>query len=165
MEGYPAPQPHADGRDLVLKACALVRPGHPDADAVLSALAAHVKSRQRADDPLLETRDIGPHIGPPPLQVEHDISHPLAGPVIGELSAAPGLEHRKAGIEQVGGLAAGPGGIERGMFQQPDHFRRLLCGDIRDPCLHGLDGRQIGHRRIGYQPLYGAAVGGARECR
>ena len=75
---------------------------HPDADAILAPFASHVEGRQRPDDPLLEPRHIGPYIRPPPLQVEHDIGHPLAGAVIGELAAAAGIEQRKAGIEQVG---------------------------------------------------------------
>ena len=90
VERHPAPQPDADGGDLVLKAGALVRPRDPDADAVLAPFAANIEGRQRPDDPFLEARDIGPHVGPPPLQVEHHIGHPLAGAVIGELAATAG---------------------------------------------------------------------------
>ena len=39
-------QPDADGGDLVLAAGALVGPAHPDADAVLAPLAAHVEGRR-----------------------------------------------------------------------------------------------------------------------
>ena len=102
VERHPAPQPHADGGDLVLETLALVRPSHPDADAILAPLAAHVEGCERPDDPFLQTRHIGPHVRPPALQVEHHIGHPLAGAVIGDLPAAPGGKHRKAGIEQVG---------------------------------------------------------------
>ena len=113
VERHPAPQPHADGGDLVLTVRALVRPAHPDADPVLAPFAAHVEGRQCPDDPLLEAGHIGAHVGPPPLQVEHHIGHPLAGAVIGELAATPGGKDRKAGVQQVGGLAAGAGGVER----------------------------------------------------
>src|SRR3981081_779926 len=67
VERDPAPQPYADGGDLVFEAWALVRPADPDADAILAPLAAHVEGGQRPDDPFLETSHIGPHVGPPPL--------------------------------------------------------------------------------------------------
>src|SRR6185312_9424831 len=87
MERYPAPQPHADRGDLVLKAIALVRPLHPDAYSVLASLAAHVEGGQRPDDPFFQRRDISADIRAPALQIEHDIGHALAGPVVGQLAA------------------------------------------------------------------------------
>src|ERR1700730_4280052 len=93
MERHPALQPHADGGDLVFKTRTLVGPFHPDPDAILAPLAAHVESGKGADDPFLQARYIGPHVRPPPLQVEHRIGHPLAGAVIGELSASGRTEH------------------------------------------------------------------------
>src|SRR4051794_29566471 len=107
VERHPAPQPDADRRDLVLVAGAFVRPRDPNADAVLAAFAAHIEGGERADDPFLEAGDIGPHVWPPPFQVEHDIGDPLAGTVIGELAAAAGLVHRKTRLEQVAWFAAG----------------------------------------------------------
>jgi hypothetical protein len=101
------PWKDADCRDLVFEPLTLVGPGYPDADAILAPLARHVESRQRPDDPPFKRSDIGTHVGLSPFQVEHDIDHPLAGAVIGELSASPALKDRKAGIEQIGGLAAG----------------------------------------------------------
>ena len=165
VERHPAPQPHADGGDLVFMARALVRPLDPDADPVLAALAAHVEGRERPDDPFLEARDIGPHVGPPSLQVEHHIGHPLAGAVIGELAAAPGREQRKTGVEQVGIPAAGSGGVERGVFQQPDQFGGLMGRNRRDSRLHGRHGLRIGHRRVRDQPFDRAAAGRARKRR
>lgn len=53
VERHPATDADADGCDLVLGAVALVRPAHPDADAVLALLAAQVEGGQRADDPAL----------------------------------------------------------------------------------------------------------------
>ena len=165
MERDPAPQPDADRGDLVLMAGALVRPPDPDADAILAALAAHVEGRQRPDDPFLEARHIGPHVGLPSLQVEHHIGHALAGAVIGELAAAPGGEQRKTGVEQVGIPAAGAGGVERGVLQQPDQFGGLVGGDGGDARLHGRHGLQIGHRRVRDQPFHRATAGRAREGR
>src|ERR1700733_10259186 len=109
VERDPAPQPHADGRDLVLEARALVRPGYPNADAILAALPPHVERRQGLDDPLFEAGDIGPHIRPSSFKVEHDVGHALARTMVGELSATPGVEYREARIAQVLGLAAGAG--------------------------------------------------------
>src|SRR5262249_48029134 len=88
MEGHPAAQPHADSGDLVLVTVALVGALDPNADAVLAPLAAYVELHQRADDPFLQTRHIGAHVGAAALQVEHHIGHALAGAVIGELPAA-----------------------------------------------------------------------------
>ena len=53
--------------------------------------------------------DVGAHVAEAPLHVEHDIGDPLAGSVIGELAAAPGPVHGKAGgCQQVVGLALVP---------------------------------------------------------
>ena len=71
---------------------ALVRPAHPDADAVLAPLAAHVEGGERADDPFLQRRDEAAHVRAAALEVEHHIGHALAGPVIGELAAAAGRD-------------------------------------------------------------------------
>src|SRR6476620_3935048 len=111
VERHPAPQPHADGGDLVFKAWSLVAPIYPDADAILAPFALHVESRQRPNNPFLKASHISPHVGPPPPQVEHYVGHPLAGAVIGELPTAPGGKHRKAGIEQVSEFAAGSGSV------------------------------------------------------
>ena len=59
VQRHPARDADADGGDLVLVAAALVRPPHPDADAVLAPLAADVEGRQRPDQPFLERGDIG----------------------------------------------------------------------------------------------------------
>ena len=165
VERYPAPQPHADGGDLVLESLALVRPADPDADAILPPLAAHIEGRERPDDPFLEPRHIGAHVGPPQLQVEHDIGDPLAGAVIGDLAAAPGGKHRKARIEQVGRLAAGAGGVERGVFQQPDQFARPVVPDIGGAGFHGRDRLGVGDRCVRYPPFDRPGAGGACERR
>src|ERR1700739_2300942 len=67
VERHPALQPDANGRDLVLEAVTLVRPLHPDADAVLAPLAADVEGEEGADDPFLEACDIGADVRPSPL--------------------------------------------------------------------------------------------------
>src|SRR5262245_20692106 len=113
MEGDPALQADTDGGDLVLVAGALVRPPDPDPDAILAPLAADVEGDQRPDDPFLETCDIGADIGSPALQVEHHIGDPLARPMIGDLTSAPGGEQGEARVEQVARLAAGSRRIER----------------------------------------------------
>src|SRR5260370_40595396 len=85
--------------------------------------------------------------------------------MIGELAAATGRKQRKTGVEQVCGSAAGPGGVDRGMFQQPDELWRLLRGDIGNPRLHGGHSFGIGHRRVGYPPFDRAAACRARKGR
>src|SRR4029078_13200315 len=70
VERHPTPQAHADRSDLVLKACALVGPLDPDPDTILAPFAAHVEGGEGADDPFLQTGDIGAHVRPSPLQIE-----------------------------------------------------------------------------------------------
>ena len=165
MKRHPTPQPHTEGCNLVFEPRALVRPFHPDTDPILAPLAPHIEGFQGADDPLLETSDIGSHVRPPTLQIEHHIGHPLARAVIGELPAAPRSKHREAGVEQVTGLAAGARGIERGVFQQPHQFGRFMGRYRRDTRLHGRHGVEIGHRRVGNPPFDRATAGRAREGR
>src|SRR6478752_7416787 len=47
VQRHPALQPHADRRDLVFMAVALVRTAHPDADPPVAPLAADVEGCQR----------------------------------------------------------------------------------------------------------------------
>ena len=76
------------------------------------------------------------------------IGDALARPVIGVLPAAAGLEHRQpVRIEQVGGVRAGPGGVERRMLEQPHQLWRGAVADRRDPPLHFRDGLLVGSRR------------------
>ena len=65
VERHPAPQPHADGGDLVFMARPLVRPVDPDPDAILAPFAPDIEGRERADDPGLQARHIGPHVRAP----------------------------------------------------------------------------------------------------
>ena len=124
VERNPALDPDADRRDLVLASDAFVRPLHPDADSILAPLAGYAERRERADDPFFERGDEPAHIRAAALEVEHDIDHPLAGAVIGELAAAPGRMDGKARLDQLLGLGAGAGGVERGMLDQPDELGR-----------------------------------------
>ena len=136
---------------------ALVRSPHPHPDAVLAPFALHVEGCKRADDPLLEAGDIGAHVRPAPLEIEHHVSDALARSMIGQLPAAPGGEQWKARLQEVGLLAAGAGGVERGMFQQPDQFRRAARGNGFRPRLHCGKSFRIGHRGVGNPPFYGGA--------
>ncbi len=87
---------------------ALVGALHPDADAILAPLAAHVEGVQRADDPVLQRRDEDPEVALAAVEVEHDIGHPLARPVIGHLPAAAGLEDGESRIDTPSALAEVP---------------------------------------------------------
>ena len=150
VERHPAPHPHADGGDLVFRHLAvparfLVGTRDPDADPVLADLAPDVEQRQRRDDPGLQRRDIGAHVLAAAVEVEHRIGDALAGAVIGELPAAPGLEHRKTRIDQVLRFCRRAGGIKRRMLDQPDQFGGAPLGDVGDARLHEGDGVGIGH--------------------
>ncbi len=150
VKAHPAPQPDADGGDLVLGRRPVgerrtIRPHHPDADAVLAPLTAHVEGGKRADDPLLERRDEGADILAPALEVEHHIRDPLAGAVIGVFAAAPGGKDREAvGLDQVLDAGAGAGRVERRMLDQPDHLAGGTTADRIGPRLHEGKGVGIG---------------------
>ncbi len=64
--------------------------------------------------------------------------------MVGELAAAPGLEHwQPIRIQQVGGFGRDPGGVERRMFEQPDQLTRLARRDGGGAGLHRLDSLRI----------------------
>src|SRR5205807_375198 len=92
----PVAHPDADRGDLVLAAIGAAGANHPYADAAIAPLAPDIEPRQRADHPLLEPPYMAAHVAPVIVQVEHDIGHPLSGPVIGALPAAAGLKDRQA---------------------------------------------------------------------
>ena len=141
VQRRPAPHAHADGGDLVLGRFAqrrrrLVGPRDPDADPVLARLADDVERLQRLDQPAFERGHIGAHVGPAALEVEHDISDPLPGSVIGELAAASGAMDRKTGFDEVAVLGARAGGVERRMLDEPDAFGRVAARDRLGARLH-----------------------------
>ena len=144
-----------------------VRPRHPDADAILAALAFNVELGQRADDPVFQRRDEGAHILAPPLEVEHDIGHALAGPVIGVFAAAAGLVDRQpVGLDQVGKFRAGACRIERRMLDQPDQLllpcpSRIVGGAL----LHEGDGKSIVDKSRLDPPFDGRRPGAGMERR
>src|SRR5690606_9513875 len=86
VEGDPAAHPHADGGNLVLAPVM----GDPDADPSCAPLALQVEAGEGADDPFLQIMDIAPDVLAAVLEVQHRISHPLAGPVIGVLPTPAG---------------------------------------------------------------------------
>jgi hypothetical protein len=146
---------NTDGGDLVLEAAAFVRPSHPDADAVLAPLPTHVERGECADDPFLERRHKAAHVRPAPAQVEHHISHALAGAVVGHLPPAAAVEDGEACLDQLFRLGAGAGSVKRRVFQQPDQLVRAAGGDRRRARLHGRDSLLIGHERVAYPPFGG----------
>jgi hypothetical protein len=154
VQRHPLAHANTDGGDLVLVAVAFVGTPHPDADAVVAPLAAHIECSKRLDDPLLQGADEHAHVRLSPVEVEHHISHALAGPVIGELSAAADLVYREPRLDQVFRPGAGAGGVERGMLQQPDLFGRAAVGDRGHPLVHGGECRLVRHRGIAHAPLH-----------
>ena len=82
--------------------------------------------------------------GPRLLEIEHDISNPLARAVIGQLTSAAGFVHRKTRIDHVGRIRTGAGGVERRVLEQPDEFGSPSCGDRGGPGFHFGDGIVIG---------------------
>src|SRR5690606_4741918 len=117
VEAYPAAHLDPDGGDLVLAGPAAAgvvqaRPLDPDADAAVADLALDVEAGEGPDDPGLQPADEGAHVPAAPVQVQHHIGDPLAGPVIGVLAAAAALEDWKTlRIQQIGGPGRDPGGV------------------------------------------------------
>ena len=160
VQRHPLLHADADGGDLVLVAVTLVRPAHPDADAVLAPLAAHVECGERADDPFLQRGDETAHVRPAPAQVEHDIGHALARSVIGELAAAPGLVHGEAGGEHVLRLGAGAGGIKGWVLKKPDQLGGTARGNRGGALVHDGQRLRIGDRPIAHAPFHRRQIRG-----
>ena len=124
----PAADPDADRGDLVLgdfaRRRAACRGARPRRRPGPCASRPRRRTPQRLDQPAFERRHIGAHVRPAALEVEHDIGDPLARPVIGELPAAAGAIDRKARVDEVLGLGAGPGGVERRDARRARRARR-----------------------------------------
>ena len=98
-------------------------------------------------------RDEGTHIGPPALEIEHHIGHPLSRPVIGVFAAAAGRVHLEpVGRNQVLGLGAGAGRVERRMLNQPDQLVGLARGNAPGLRFHEGHGFRVGGQSLRYPP-------------
>jgi len=84
-----------------------------------AALAFDVEASQRPDKPFLQSCDEGADIVRATVEIDHHVSHALAGTVIGELAAASGFVDRKAGLDELVRLGAGAGSVERRVLEQP----------------------------------------------
>src|SRR5579885_3565777 len=106
VEAHPVPHPDANRGDLVVRQFTagpvrLLWARDPDADEALAAARLHAKPCERRNDPALEAADEGAWIRRAPVQVEHDVNHPLARPMIGELAAAPAFNNREARLQKI----------------------------------------------------------------
>ena len=163
MQRHPLLHADAERGDLVLVAFAFVRALHPDTDAILAPLAAHVESGQGADDPSFQSGDEAAQVRPAPPEINHHIADALAGAMIGHLAAAAALVNREAGVQDVGEVGAGAGGIKRRVLDQPDQLRRLAIGDRFDARLHDRQRIRIGDGRIADAPFHRRHTGGCRH--
>ena len=154
VETHPPAQLHADGGDLVFsRARRGRRPVHPYAHSVASTLAGHSQTVQGGDDPCLETGDKRPGVAASNAQVEHDVGHPLARPVVGELPAASAAKDVKSvRRQQIGRLGRDSGGIQRRMFEEPDELFGLAQSDGLSVPFHGLHGGQVRRQPRRHRP-------------
>ena len=98
--------------------------------------------------------DVAADVAAAAVQVEQDIGHELARPVIGVLpAAAAGIDRKAGGIEQIGRLCADTRCIKRGMLQQPNEFGRMTGANGLGARLHLSDGEVIRHRSGAEPPL------------
>ena len=149
--GDPMAHPHADRGDLGL---ATFRRLDPHADPPGPPAGLDAEPGEGADHPLLEPVDVAAQVAAAPLEVEQNVGHPLAGPMIGEATAAAGLEHREAvRIEELGRVGAGAGGIKRRVLEQPDELARPTGADRLDPFLHRRHRQGVGHEVARPAPL------------
>ena len=98
-----------------------------------------------------------------PVQVEHDIGHSLARPVISEFPAPPGAEHGKAlGQHEVDVAGAGAGGVKRRVLEQPHLLGRLAGSDVGGARLHRGDGLRVGDKALADRPSHSVAAARGR---
>ena len=141
VQRRPSPHAHADGGDLVLGCFAqrgrrLIGSRDPYANPVLARLADDVERFQRLDQPAFERGHIGSHVGSAALEVEHDVSDPLSGSVIGELAAAASAMDGKARLDKVALLGARACGVKRRVLDEPDALGRVSARDRLRARLH-----------------------------
>ena len=133
VERHPPPYAHPERRYLTFPAVA----HDPYADPAVTPLPDDAETRQRADQPFLESPNERPHIGAAGLQVQNDIGDALPGAVIGVAPAPTGHMHREASRHQeFGRVGARPGRIEGRMLEQPHQFRRPARPHRRRARLH-----------------------------
>jgi hypothetical protein len=151
VEGYPAAQAHADGGDLVLAAGAAI---DPDTDPPVAGAGLNTELGSRTDQPALQRLDEGAHIAAAPRQVQHDIGHALARPVIGVFAAAARLIDGKAvRHQQVFAPGTGAGRVERRVLEQPDQLAGRAVGNRRRPRFHEGQRLRVGHLALGDGPF------------
>ncbi len=97
---------------------------------------------------------VAAHIPSALVEIEKDVSHELAGAVIGVLPSPSRAVNGQAGrVQEVFRLRAGSRRVERRMLQKPDKFRRASREDSGGAVFHRQDGRLIGDRRLTEAPL------------
>ena len=153
MQRHPALNADADSGDLVLGAFALVGACQPYADAILTPPATHAESSERADDPFFDAGNKAAHIRRPALEIEHDITHALAGTVIGELPAAAGDINGKAGLQELLRLRRCAGRVKGRVLEQPNKLGRLAARNGGGARRHGGERRLVVDEAVAYAPL------------
>ncbi len=139
---HPAPHAHADRADLGFATVDIPR---PDADPALCAPGIDPDVAQRGDHPAFERLDETADIAFTLSQIKQHIADPLSRPMIGVASAATGFDHFEARVEQLARHRAGPGGVDRWVFEQPDQLLRLAKPDRRVARFHGRQRLAIGY--------------------
>lgn len=75
--------------------------------------------------------------------------------MIGVFAAAPGSMHGKAvGLDEIGSLRAGAGGVDRRMFNQPDLFLFTAGVNTGRNRLHAADGLAIIDQALAHPPVH-----------
>ena len=159
VKADPLAQTNANGCDLVFACGAgwpqwLFRALHPNADAAFASFPGHIKAGQRGNDPVFELGNKTAYIAPTCGDIEHHVSDPLTGPVIGILPApCRDMDWKAVWLHKIFGLGGGAGGIERRVFYEPDTFRGRPSPNIGYALLHKRHGLSIVGQAFGDDPF------------
>ena len=142
VHGDPTPDPHPDSTDLGFAAVDILR---PDANPAFRPPAIDTQVRERSNHPPFNRMHEAADIAPPLLEVEHQVTDPLARPMISVSPTTSGLDHLEARIEQLRAVSARTCGVNRGMFQKPYQLALVALRNRMVSRNHTLQRRAIGY--------------------
>ena len=124
METDPFSQTDTDRGDFVF-AQGATRFGaiHPDSNAPDAAFPPDIKGVQGIGYPGFQRRDESSDVPSAPIEVQHHITNPLSGSVIGILPTPRTAINRELRIQQIGFPCTRTRCVEGWMFQKPDELR------------------------------------------
>ncbi|MNP21365.1 hypothetical protein D3C76_1139790 [compost metagenome] len=137
MKGTTVADPQTQGSDF--------RPVDVDTRCIGLGRGGDTVTGQQLDQALLHPADQIAHAKPELAHVQQQISHQLAGAVVGHLTTTVDLHHRNiTGKQQMLGLAGLALGEHRRVFHQPDLVGGIVAAFVGE-ALHGMPDRLVSH--------------------